>query len=108
MCNQTSFEKLLDFGFSPDVMDLDYPSLETNRINPEAWAQLGMLKKRPIDNMVRCRYCDTFVPVNATETKNGIILRADCYELEDMICFQRKLLYGGLITLQYLNQPESH
>ena len=80
MCNQTSFEKLLDFGFSPDVMDLDYPSLETNRINPEAWTQFGMLKKRPIDNMVRCRYCDTFVPVNATETKNGIILRADCYE----------------------------
>ena len=35
MCNQTSFEKLLDFGYSPDVMDLDYPSLETNRINPE-------------------------------------------------------------------------
>ncbi len=80
MCNRTSFEKLLDFGFSPDVMDLDYPSLEINRINPEEWAELGMLKKRPIDNMVRCRYCDTFVPVNAAETKNGIILRADCYE----------------------------
>lgn len=78
MCNQNSFETLLDFGCVPEVMDLDYPSLEITGIQPEAWEKIGMLKKRPLERMVRCRYCDTFVPFHVQESEDGIILRADC------------------------------
>ena len=78
MCNQNSFEILLGFGCVPEVMDLDCPSLETTRIVPEEWEKIGMLRKRPVDRMVRCRYCDTFVPFHVQESIDGIVMRADC------------------------------
>ena len=80
MCNRTSFEILLDFGSVAEEFLLDCYDLSSLRMNPEELTAVGLLRKQPIGNRVRCQYCDHTIPVVARETKNGVVLYGDCHE----------------------------
>ena len=108
MYSQTSFETLLAFGNVAENIDLDYYGLEVNHLAPEEWNQLGMLQKRPIDKFVRCRGCGAFIPISIRDSGDEIKLCADCPECGPMNFFQRKKLFGELISLRYLNLHARH
>ena len=87
MCNRTSFDILLDFGSVAEEFMLDCYDLSSLHLNHKELTSAGLLRKRPIGKTVRCRDCDSSIPVTAWEKKNGIILYGDCpkcgyYELE--------------------------
>ena len=87
MCNRTSFDILLDFGSVAEEFMLDCYDLSSLRLNHKELTSAGLLRKRPIGNTVRCRECDSSIPVVAREWKTGIVLYGDCpecgyYELE--------------------------
>ena len=80
MCSRTSFDILLDFGSVAEVFLLDCFDLESLHLNPDELASVGLLRKRPIGKTVRCRDCDSTIPVMAREMGNGIALYGDCRE----------------------------
>ena len=87
MCNRTSFDILLDFGSVAEEFMLDCYDLSSLRLNHKELTSAGLLRKRPIGKTVRCRDCDSSIPVTAWEKKTGIVLYGDCpecgyYELE--------------------------
>jgi len=87
MCNRTSFEILLDFGSVAEEFLLDCYDLSSLHMNSDELTAVGLLRKQPIGKKVRCRDCDSTIPVVARERKTGIILYGDCpecgfYELE--------------------------
>ena len=87
MCNRTSFDILLDFGSVAEELVLDCYDLSSLHINQDELASVGLLRKQPIGKTVRCRDCDSSIPVAARERKTGIVLYGDCrecglYELE--------------------------
>ena len=87
MCNRTSFDTLLDFGSVAEEFLLDCYDLTSLHMNSDELTAVGLLRKQPIGKKVRCRDCDSTIPVVARERKTGIILYGDCpecgfYELE--------------------------
>ena len=87
MCNRTSFDTLLDFGSVAEEFLLDCYDLSSLHMNSDELTAVGLLRKQPIGKKVRCRDCDSTIPVVARERKTGIILYGDCpecgfYELE--------------------------
>ena len=80
MCSRTSFDILLDFGSVAEVFLLDWFDLDSLHLNREELAAAGLLCKQPIGRTVRCRGCDSIIPVAVRERKNDIVLCGDCRE----------------------------
>ena len=80
MCNRTSFDILLDFGSVAEMFLLDCFDLDSLHLNREELASVGLLRKQPIGKTVRCRDCDSSIPVVARKRGNGIVLYGDCRE----------------------------
>ena len=80
MCNRTSFDILLDFGSVAEEFLLDCYDLSSLHMNAEELTAVGLLRKQPIGKTVRCRDCDSSIPVVARERKTGIVLYGDCHE----------------------------
>ena len=74
MCNRTSFDTLLDFGSVAEEFLLDCYDLSSLHMNAEELTAVGLLRKQPIGKTVRCRDCDSSIPVVARERKTGIVL----------------------------------
>ena len=80
MCNRTSFDTLLDFGSVAEEFLLDCYDLSSLHMNSDELTAVGLLRKQPIGKTVRCRDCDSSIPVVARERKTGIVLYGDCHE----------------------------
>ena len=80
MCNRTSFDILLDFGSLAGEFLLDWSDIDTLQMNQEELVSARLLRKRTIGSTVRCRGCDSSIPVVARERGNGIVLYGDCRE----------------------------
>ena len=79
MCNRTSFDILLDFGSVAEEFLLDCYDLSSLHMNSDELTAVGLLRKQPIGKKVRCRDCDSTIPVVARERKTGTS-RSGCSE----------------------------
>ena len=76
----TSFETVLSFGSCVGPIFLDWYLLDCHHVNPDELAPVGLLKKKPVGETIRCRGCHDFIPMVPLEDKDGIKLYGDCHE----------------------------
>ena len=80
LTSPTSFETLLNFGSSVGPIFLDWYLLDSHHVNPDELAPVGLLKKKPVDEIIRCRGCQDFIRVVPLEEEDGIKLYGDCHD----------------------------
>ena len=101
LTSPTSFEMVLTYGGCVGPILLDWYKLDSHHVNPDELAPVGLLKKKPVGEVIRCRGCHDFIRMIPLEDDDGINLYGDCqecglYELFEEEKFQWQVDYSPI------------